>query len=79
MEWLNLTCSWGPVNNFLNCACYTGYYWNTVSSSCTLIGTVPNAACLGTYASQGCSYNSSLTCNSGLFKCKQISYIQIYS
>jgi hypothetical protein len=64
MEWLNLTCSFGPMNNYLNCYCYSGYYWNSISGSCTIMGQYVGATCLGTYYNYACNTNASLTCSS---------------
>ena len=64
MEWLNLTCSFGPMNNYLNCYCYSGYYWNSLSGSCTIMGQINGSSCLGTYYNYACNSNASLTCSS---------------
>lgn len=69
MEWLNLTCSHGPINNYLNCYCYNGYYWNTITGACVIQGTTVGTTCVGTYSNYGCNYNSSLVCSASTCQC----------
>ena len=92
-EWLNLTCSFGPINNYLNCYCYSGYYWDNLgtdsgSIGCLPMGQVESYVCEGTYKNYACNTNASLTCNSAsrcqciliflIFKLKKLNLIKGY-